>query len=258
MSSKPLLVFDFDGVIIDGIFEYWSSSRKACLEMIGEKEDSNILPKKIPNNFKELRPWVHYGWEMVLITAELIRENSPLRTSGSKGFASNYQANCENALQEWNWTAKELQEKLDNVREQAIKSNLQGWLDSHKPFPDVINRIKELNDEGLEFIVLTTKNAEFTSQLLSEFNLHPKKLYGHESGTKVKILLQISSERIIKGFIEDRRSTLETVLNTPGLSSLPCFLAGWGYLKPSDKRNLPKGIHLLEKEKLIDPLANWY
>ena len=56
-------------------------------------------------------------------------------------------------------------------------------------------------------------------------NHHPQILFGHEAGNKTSLLLQISKERPIKGFIEDRRATLETVLNTPDINSIPCYLA---------------------------------
>ena len=257
MSSKPLLIFDFDGVIIDGIFEYWSSSRKACLNLIGEKDSSNVLPQQIPHSFKKLRPWVTHGWEMVLIAAELLRKESPLINSNATIFSNDYQNNCDNALQSWKWTSQDLQIALDHVRKEAIKNDLKSWLASHKPFPQVIERIKQLNNEDIDFAVLTTKNAEFTSQLLKSLNLKPKLLYGHESGSKPNVLLQLSKDQKIKGFIEDRRATLETVLNTPGLSFLPCYLAGWGYLKDGEAKALPPNIYLLELKTFLTPLASW-
>ncbi len=258
MTSKPLLIFDFDGVIIDGIAEYWSSSRKACLKLIGEKENSILLPIQIPHKFRELRPWVTHGWEMVLLTAELLRKDSPLITSGATLFANSYQDNCNNALQAWKWKPQELQKALDNVRQEAITTNFNHWLASHRPFPQVIDRIKQLSNENIDFAVLTTKSADFTSKLLEYLNIRPKLLYGYESGSKFNVLLQISQDKIIKGFIEDRRATLEAVLKTPGLNSLPCYLASWGYLKPNDKIDLPPGIYLLETKTLMSPLANWH
>ena len=114
------------------------------------------------------------------------------------------------------------------------------------------------NKENIDFAVLTTKSAEFTYQLLKNLNLQPKMLYGHESGTKQNVLLQLSKDQRIKGFIEDRRDTLEAVLNTPGLGSIPCYLAGWGYLRPNDKMLMPSGIYLLETKNLMLPLANWH
>ncbi|MEB3166827.1 MAG: HAD family hydrolase, partial [Cyanobacteriota bacterium] len=33
MESGPLLVFDFDGVLVDGMAEYWWSARRAALSL---------------------------------------------------------------------------------------------------------------------------------------------------------------------------------------------------------------------------------
>ncbi len=258
MQSKPLLVFDFDGVIVDGMSEYWSSSRKACLEIISKKGFSYNLPKSIPENFRKIRPWINHGWEMVLVTAELSRKESPLFTLGAKSFSDDYEKNLINALQAWNLTPKQLQKALDQVRKEIIQDNFETWFANHKPFPQVINRIKKLKNEGIDFAVLTTKSAGFTAKLLESLSLNPRLLYGHESGSKTNVLLQITKHHKLQGFIEDRRSTLEKVLKTPGLESLPCYLAEWGYLKPNDKIKIPSGIHLLDKKSLMLPLANWH
>ncbi len=258
MQSKPLLVFDFDGVIVDGMSEYWSSSRKACLEIIFNESFSYSFPKSIPEKFRKIRPWITHGWEMVLITAELSRKESPLFTLGAKAFSDDYEKNLTNALEAWKLTPKQLQKALDQIRKETIQDNFEAWFANHKPFPQVINRIKKLKDEGINFAVLTTKSAGFTAKLLANLNLKPTLLYGHESGSKTKVLLQIAKHHKLQGFVEDRRSTLEKVLKTPGLESLPCYLADWGYLKPNDKLKIPSGIHLLETKNLMLPLANWH
>ena len=75
---QPILIFDFDGVIVDGLVEYWDSARKACLQILGGKKVENTLPIEVPEAFRQLRPWVKDGWEMVLLAAELLRAESPL------------------------------------------------------------------------------------------------------------------------------------------------------------------------------------
>ena len=257
MKFKPILVFDFDGVIVDGLVEYWRSSREACLEIIKNTQITNdTLPLEIPDEFRKLRPWVKHGWEMVLIAAEILRADSLLK-SNPNDFAKNYKKNRDQALNIWGWNPKQLQTALDNVRKQAISSNRQKWLASHIAFSGITERIHQLENEGTDFGVLTTKSEVFTSELLTHLNLCPQVLYGYESGKKPNLLLQIAKERPIRGFIEDRRTTLETIINTPGLFSVPCYLATWGYLKPEDCENLPSKIRLLRPENLMSPLANW-
>ena len=69
MNLRPLLVFDFDGVIVDGMAEYWWSAWHACRRLDAAPE--GFTPDQVPDAFRQLRPWVHHGWEMVLLAAEL-------------------------------------------------------------------------------------------------------------------------------------------------------------------------------------------
>ena len=258
MTEKPLLVLDFDGVIVDGIKEYWSSSRKTCLNILSPQERENIfLPSEIPLTFKAMRPWVHHGWEMVILAAECSNKTSQLNLKGVQHFSKNYSTECSLALNKWGWTPSQLQEALDQTRREAISNNFNQWLNYHQPFSSAVQRFQRLEKEGIEFAVLTTKSIEFTKTLLNSFNLQPKLVFGHESGSKIDVLHQLLDKRIILGFIEDRRSTLEKVVQDPKLKSIPCYLASWGYLKPEDRLNLPFGIKLVNLETLREPISNW-
>ena len=258
MIEKPLLVLDFDGVIVDGINEYWSSSRQTCLNILSAQEKELIfLPNEIPITFRNLRPWVHHGWEMVILAAECSDKTSQLNLKGIESFSKNYSKECTSALNRRGWTPFKLQEALNQTRREAISNNFNQWLNFHQPFSLVTQRLKTLEKEGIEFAVLTTKSIEFTKKLLNCFNLQPNLVFGHESGSKIDVLNQLLHKRIIRGFIEDRRTTLEKVLEDPKLKSIPCYLASWGYLKPQDRNNLPSGIKLLNLETLREPISNW-
>ncbi len=258
MIEKPLLVLDFDGVIVDGIQEYWSSSRRTCLDILSAKEKEIIsFSSEIPATFKAMRPWVHHGWEMVVLAAECSHKNSQLNLKGIENFSKNYSIECSLALKNWGWTPSHLQEALNQTRREAISNNFSQWLNYHRPFSLVTQRLKTLEKEGIEFAVLTTKSIEFTKKLLECFKLQPKLVFGHESGSKIDVLNQLLHKRIIQGFIEDRRTTLEKVLEEPKLRSIPCYLASWGYLKPQDRNNLPSDIKLLNLDTLKEPISNW-
>ena len=258
MIEKPLLVLDFDGVIVDGINEYWSSSRQTCLNILSAKEKKIIsFPSDIPKAFKTMRPWVHHGWEMVILAAECSNKTSQLNLKGLQNFSRNYQIECSLALKKWGWTPSQLQAALNQTRREAISNNFNQWLDYHQPFSSVVQWLQIVEKEGIEFAVLTTKSIEFTKKLLNSFSLQPKLIFGHESGSKIDVLNQLLHKRIIQGFIEDRRSTLEKVLEDPQLRSIPCYLASWGYLKPEDRKNLPSGIKLINQEILREPISSW-
>ena len=257
-SFNPILVFDFDGVIVNGIDEYWFSSRAACLYLLRDSGNTASLPHSIPKSFKKLRPWIHEGWEMVLLAAEILRPNSSLILQSQKLTSADYSFLREEALKFWEWNPLELQNALERSRKSAIKHDKRSWLNLHQPFPHVVKRINQLADERIPWAVLTTKGAEFTKELLQSLDLKPDLLFGHESGSKSKVLKQlIENNYSILGFVEDRLETLETIINTPELSSIPCYLASWGYLKPSDQETKNQEIHLLKPETFATPLANW-
>ena len=258
MNELPLLIFDFDGVIVDGMAEYWSSSCNAFISLMKGRYQPILFPEIPPDEFVHLRPWVEHGWEMVLLVAELFREDSYLVKFGVQSFSASYKEQCETALSFWGWCPDQLRCALEDSRRRAIDSNKDDWFSLHKPYPWVLKRLDSFPGQGIEWVVLTTKGIDFASELLSYLNLTPTFLFGHESGSKYDVLKKIISNRSIHGFVEDRRETLEKVLLTSGLSSVPCYLASWGYLKPGqDTDALPQGIHLLRPETMAAPLATW-
>ena len=258
MPNRPLLVFDFDGVIVDGMEEYWWSARTACLSLLpAESNAEQRLPLAVPDEFRQLRPWIHHGWEMVLMAALLQDREGPLQQEGVEGFVSGYAQRCEQALAARGWTSQQLQLALEQVRRSAVAHDRSTWLARHRPFSGVPERLRRFAAEGLDWAVLTTKGRAFTAELLDGFDLQPQLLFGHEAGTKPDVLLQLMAERPLAGFVEDRRPTLETVQATAGLEALPCFLADWGYLRPTDREGLPPGIHLLDQVRMLTPLADW-
>ena len=257
MKLPSLLIFDFDGVIVDGMDEYWRSSRSACINLFKGHVDPNSLPLEVPESFVELRPCVQHGWEMVLLAAELLREDGPLRAQGASEFAESYLRYCNEALKFWGMEPVVFQDALENARRSAIVADKNAWFALHKPYSWVLDRCPQFASERVDWAVLTTKGSEFAAELLNYFGLSPNNIYGHESGSKIDVLQKISEEFLIQGFIEDRRLTLEAVLASSKLPSIPCYLASWGYLKPLDKENLPKGIFLLSPEIMSAPLASW-
>lgn len=253
MLSCDLLVFDFDGVIVDGMEEYWWSARSAALSLC----PGASLPTTIPDGFRLLRPWIHHGWEMVLIATLFSDASQPLMTADPEAVIRNYSAFCSEGLSRFGWTSTLLQERLEQVRRDAVETDREGWLAMHRPYPGVPERLASLEDDGVAWAVLTTKGRAFTAELLASMGLTPTRLDGRESGPKPEVLLRLCKDWSLRGFVEDRRATLEVVRRTAGLEALPCWLVSWGYLKPDDPVALPDGVTLLRPECFAGPLASW-
>ena len=258
MHHQKLILFDFDGVIVNGIDEYWFSSKLACEKyLLTNSKNLNIKNHiEVPKIFAEIRPWVKYGWEMVLITHEILKRYEPLNDLTKKSFLENYEENCSKLLLDYSWNSIELQQYLDNARSFQIKNDLKKWISLHQPFNEVVNFIKYANDKGYKIGVISTKAKKFTSKILSNFNIFPELIYGYESGNKVDIISNLLPNYEIIGFVEDRRKTLSNILQNKQTKFINCYLAEWGYLKNTDKVNLPQGIKLLKMKNLKDLVAN--
>lgn len=245
----PLLVCDFDGVLVDGMAEYWFSARRAALALA----PGLALPEHAPAGFAALRPLIHKGWEMVLMAAELSRPDLDLAH-----LRARYEALLPALLARWGWQQQQLQQALEQARREAIASDRAGWLALHRFYPGVEERLRRLAGEGAAWAVLTTKGAAFAAEILAGAGLEPWALYGHEQGSKPDVLARLQREQARPlWFLEDRRPTLEQVRAQPELAPVRCFLVSWGYLRPGDDRALPASIQWLECERFADPLAQW-
>jgi phosphoglycolate phosphatase-like HAD superfamily hydrolase len=245
---SPLLVFDFDGVLVDGMAEYWWSARRA-VQLLAPDLD---LPEQAPPGFALLRPLIHKGWEMVLMVAELSRPDLDL-----SALQAHYAQALQPTLQRWGWQPEPLQRALEQVRAAAIAADRAAWLALHRFYPGVLERLRALEREGASWMVLTTKGGIFAQELLQAAGLQPLAVCGHEQGSKPEVLAQLDLSSRPIWFVEDRRPTLELVLATPGLEAVRCFLVSWGYLAPADRQALPPAIRLLEPHQFAAPLAQW-
>jgi phosphoglycolate phosphatase-like HAD superfamily hydrolase len=255
--SKKLFLFDFDGVIVDGMNEYWHSSLLACEKYLNTTDtfiDQNLY-KQVSNTFIEIRPWVKYGWEMLIIVHEIIKRENPLNNNNKSDFLNKYHRSCEEILLNNSWVPEDLQKYLDRSRKYQIDKDFDSWVSLHKPFYEVVDFIERIKNEKINTGIITTKGGEFAERILEKLNISPELIYGYESGTKVEIATKLSKEYEIMGFIEDRKKTLVDIKTNNDTKYIPCYLADWGYLKKNDRKNLPYEIKLLKLKNLEQLLA---
>ena len=257
MSSQQIFLFDFDGVIVDGIHEYWNSSLLACEKYLNSPYISvdQKLYNNVPNTFKEIRPWVKYGWEMVLIVHEIIKTENPIKNHNKDDFVNNYHQNCQRILKNNFWIAEDLQKILDKSRKYQINKDFKLWVNLHNPFFEVINFMKDLKKRKIKTGIITTKRKIFAEKILQQLNITPEFIFGYESGTKIRIAEKLTKTYEILGFIEDRKKTLIDISQNSETSHIPCFLADWGYLKESDRYDLSNEIKLLKLGNLDELVA---
>ena len=230
MVGPEILALDFDGVLCDGMREYFDSAWRVYRRL------RPALPPEPPaglfERFARLRPLVETGWEMpVLIHAlcarapatELARDWRPEAWLADLGRARDA-----------------VGAELDQVRDAWLAEDEAGWLASHRFYPGVIERLLALAAEPVRVFVLTTKEGRFARKLLERQGvaLTPAQVYGKEARRPKRVIL---GELIAGGdptrlwFVEDRIRTLEDVKREPLLDGAGLFLAGWGYTTREDR-----------------------
>ena len=237
--------------------EYWHSSLIACEKYLNSPYISFDQKhyKRVPNSFKEIRPWVKYGWEMILIVHEIIKTENAMKNFNKGDFINNYYQNCQRILKDNAWIAEDLQKILNQSRNYQIDKDFKTWVNLHNPFFEVIKFIEELRQRKIKIGIITTKKKGFAEKILKQLNIYPEFVFGYESGTKIEIAKKLTQAYEILGFIEDRKKTLIDIKKSSGISHIPCFLADWGYLKESDRHNLSDEIKLLKLDNLKNLVA---
>lgn len=228
--SASILALDFDGVLCDGLAEYWHSASLAYGHLWGKADD--LHPHELA--FRQLRPVIEVGWEMPLLIRALVL-----------GYDKNQ------CLHHWPRFVKQLcqQEQkspatianvLDEVRDRQIAENLSTWLQLHRFYPGIIPWLNQRVSQQIVYII-TTKEGRFTQQLLRDAGvvLNPNHVWGKElKQSKPASLTQILQHHQIAPdrchFLEDRLPTLHKVKETIPLRGMGLYLATWGYTTPEE------------------------
>lgn len=251
MSSQPeLLALDFDGVLCDGLQEYFQTAWQAHRQLWSPDQDEP--PAGIAEAFYRLRPIVETGWEMPVIIHAL-----------RSGFSE------DEILNDWSNIAIELLTHhavspqivatvVDQIRDHQIQHHLSAWLKLHRFYPGVIERLKTIEN----FVIISTKEGRFIQQLLADVGIELKsgQLFGKEQQRpKSVILRELGRQYQSIWFVEDRLKTLDQVIQQPDLSGVKLFLADWGYnlAQERDRAALSDRIQVIGLVDFTGPLEQW-
>jgi phosphoglycolate phosphatase-like HAD superfamily hydrolase len=253
-----LIALDFDGVLCDGMLEYWQVAwRTYCQVWL----DSDLLaPSDIMPVFCQLRPVVETGWEMPVLVKAIVQGVS------SSEILSNWAAIAEEIVANSPTNPAELSASLDAIRDRWIERDLTSWLALHRFYPRVVSRLQRLTQESPLCFIITTKEARFTAQLLADAGIDfPRdRIFGKEvKCPKYQTLEELAEKYQVDFsqiyFVEDRLKTLISVKHRPNLVAVNLYLADWGYNTASDRdlaQNDPH-IHLLSLERFTNSVTSW-
>lgn len=281
VNLPTILALDFDGVLCDGLVEYWSAAWRAYCQIwsvsenkLGiETKNKGIAPNKdclvkppewLPPYFYRLRPVIETGWEMPILIRALL--------CGVK---------TEDIWERWGEIVREIadsegirpqqvEKTLDRTRDRLIEEDLPGWLAMHKFYPGAIANLQRWlsgasGEARRDVTIITTKESRFVRELLAregvDFPEH--KIFGKDTRrSKPDILKNLLSDLPTESqiwFVEDRLKTLQLVASHPQLSQVELFLVNWGYNTERDRQTAACSdrLHLLSLETFSQPLSVW-
>jgi hypothetical protein len=262
LLPPDVLALDFDGVLCDGMREYFETSRRTYERVWpGEAVASDTLRSV----FARLRPVIMTGWEMPLLLRAItlgrreediamnwapVREELVASEPGLHGPA----------------LVETLTKTLDEVRRDWIATDPEGWVKSNVPYCSLAELRAVVAAPG-EAILVTTKEGEFAGRILEDWDVSLARIEGKESGThkceNLRALIVARTRRRGRRarlwFVEDRLETLQHVTTHPDLVDVELFLATWGYNTPETRtiaRRNPR-IHLLALDRFRRGPSAW-
>lgn len=258
MGNIPdILALDFDGVICDGLLEYFASTKRAYQQIWSDELDDNLAP-----SFYRLRPVIETGWEMPILLRALASGISEAE------ILADFQAIARQIVQSAGLEPADVVQKLDGARDSWIKSDLDNWLKLHRFYPGVIEHLQQVINSGITVYIVTTKEGRFAKKLLQQggVNLPPTQIIGKESKRPKYETLRILRDRHQQPgknmnifFVEDRLPALQQVTQQADLEFVKLFLADWGYNLESDRQTAVQDqrIKLLSLELFVQDFSAW-
>ena len=260
MANIPtLLALDFDGVICDGLIEYFQTAWRTYCQIWSPA--SQTYTDDLTTSFNQLRPVIETGWEMPVLIRALLLEIP------EEKILQEWAKIAQQLLKEADLTAAAIGTKLDQIRDEWIATDLANWLSLHRFYPGVVERLNSLHDIPVQPVIVTTKEGRFVRQLLLQHSvqLSDEWIIGKESKRpKHHIIRELIAGRSgtpfqSLWFVEDRLKTLQSVQQQIDLDAVKLYLADWGYNTVAERevaRHDPR-IQLLSLSQFVQDLSAW-
>jgi phosphoglycolate phosphatase-like HAD superfamily hydrolase len=225
--TPDILALDFDGVLCDGLMEYFQVAWRTYHQLW--RPDSAVPPKDWAPIFYRLRPVIESGWEMPVLLQAL--QQGVTETE----IFQDWMAIAPHILADSHLEAKTIGNALDRQRDKWIATDLDGWLALHRFYPGVIDRLRSILSSAVYPVIISTKEGRFINQLLQQqgIELAEAQIIGKESQRpKHQVLRELAATHGALSsiwFVEDRLKTLISIQNHADLAAVRLFLADWGY-----------------------------
>ena len=259
MGTQPdILALDFDGVILNGLKEYFQTAWRAYRQMWPADQEP---PQGLAEGFYRLRPVIETGWEMPVLVRALVLGESEERIVADWGQV------LREVMEREGGDRSQMATLVDGVRDEWIASDLDGWMAIQGFYPGTIERLRAWLAGDVRVFIVSTKEGRFFHRLLAQAGVEfPRdRILGKEvKRPKFETLrLLLEQERVAADrlwFVEDRLKALELVAEQSDLGEVGLFLAGWGYNLERDRDWVRRGggrIRLLDLEGFAGDLDGW-
>ena len=261
MTIPNILALDFDGVLCDGIREYFESSRRTYMKVWpGEK----LPDKDLFTTFRALRPVIMTGWEMPVLLRAILQGYPDSRLLLDWETVRDELLKADRRHGEA--LVSVLTRTLDQVRYDWIAADHREWLEGNSPYFS-LDDVRRILAEPELTVLVTTKEGWVAGQILAQWGIQVADIQGKEAGihkcdnlrTLIADYTTAHGQRPCLWFVEDRLETLQHVTNHPDLQDVGLFLAVWGYNTPEMRATIQDDarIRLLTLEQFRSGLTTW-
>ena len=233
MSSCPgSLAFDFDGILCNGLKEYFQTAWRVYCQTW--PVSSTKPPNGLAERFYKLRPVVEVGWEMPVVLRAVLKGFS------DQDILAHWPQTRDQLVLEETLNIQTIGQQVDQTRDRWIQNDLDSWLDLHEFYPGVLTQLQQFQRTQFPFVIVTTKESRFVKRLLqrSAINLDDDHIFGKDRKRPKPQTLKCLKESLPSPiwFLEDRIAALQAVLAEPGLEDVGLFLGDWGYNVEGDRQ----------------------
>jgi len=254
---QGLLALDFDGVLCNGLREYFQSSWRAYCQLWAPPSPEPPVP--LQSQFCHLRPVIETGWEMPLLLRSLMLGRPEAELS------QHWPELAPKLLATEGYDQQTLAATLDRCRDDWIGADLADWLAHHAFFPGVVACLKQWLASPLPTVIITTKEKRFVQQLLQKQGIHPGQIeiWGKEvKQPKHQTLRQLLPRQRGKEpiwFVEDRLKTLQSIQPYRDLTQVQLYLADWGYNTAAERGIARRDPHIqiLSRQQFVQGPQHW-
>jgi phosphoglycolate phosphatase-like HAD superfamily hydrolase len=265
-SAPDLLVLDFDGVVCDGMEEFFETAWRAWQSLDGDRLPM-VRRGELGARFAKLRPVVEAGWEMALLPALLATTDSA--RDAELASAARWPAIRDAWVRERGLAPQRLADALDEARDVWRREDRDGWLRRHRFYPGIADLLRDLAARGRLVYVLSTKDKRFLDDLFAwqKVPLPTDRIVGKATPRRPKWegIEELAARHALPAsgagvwFVEDRLATLIDVQSAaPHLAAARLFLAEWGYVFADNRdRARAHAITPLTLAQAIAPFEGW-